>query len=126
MPKAQSPATIVDNQVKFIDGGVLLRGLLILAAILAILVFFLPLILGFVLFLICAIAVFMLLARFGMIPGTVYRTYTFDTHTGKNRDDVPTAEEPTSYSPGGWYQGEQNGEIVTLPENALKRDEEEA
>lgn len=101
-----------------------LRGLLILAVILAFLVFFLPLILGFVLFLICAIAVFMLLARFGLIPGTVYRTYTFDARREGNRDVA--REEPASHSPGGWYQEEQDGEIVTLPENALKKDEEEA
>lgn len=101
-----------------------MRGLLILAVILAVIVFLLPVILGFVLFLVCAIIVFMLLARLGLIPGTVYRTYTFDSR--ENHSSSPIREEPPSYAPGGWYQGEQDGEIVTLPENALKKDEEDA
>ncbi len=101
-----------------------MRGLLILAMILAVIVFLLPVILGFVLFLVCAIIVFMLLARLGLIPGTVYRTYTFDSREKRNTAS-PMREEPSPHAPGGWYQGEQDGEVLTLPENALKKDEEE-
>lgn len=103
-----------------------MRGLLIMAVVLAVVIFLLPVLLGLALFLICAVIVFMLLARLGLIPGVAYRRYTFDPRTGRVTPPSEQKNEPSSRAPGGWYQGEQDGEIITLPEEALKKEETDA
>jgi hypothetical protein len=90
----------------------------------------------------------MFLARMGLLPGFVFKRYRFrqqgDTGaaTGRRRDDGADAWSETpgragsgvwpgdsnsSRSPGekSWYQDDQDGEIITLPETALKKDDEE-
>jgi len=103
------------------------RGLLISALILAVLVFMMPLILGIVLLLICAVVLFAVLTRLGLLPGVTYKTYTFDTRrrNGSRRASRTVREEPVPDAPEGWYQGEQRGEVITLPETALKKSDEE-
>jgi hypothetical protein len=73
----------------------------------------------------------MLLARFGLLPGTVFHTYTF---TVKSKEKSHYSENRfTGGRPGssgdfdkqeGWYQDVQEGEVITLPETALKKDGE--
>jgi hypothetical protein len=114
--------------------GTYLRGFLILFVILLLLLTLMPFILGFVLFLIVVFGVFVLLARLGLLPGTVYRTYTF-TETDappqhsdrrRNRRKIVFVEDtPPPKADDDWYQSEQDGEVVTLPESALKKDEDE-
>jgi hypothetical protein len=76
----------------------------------------------------------MLLARFGLLPGVVFRTYKFtddrvtpqrraraeermDAAGREGRDAPPRAE-------GSWYQDTQDGEVIFLPESALKKADE--
>lgn len=105
-----------------------LRGLLTFIIFMALLIFFLPYILGLVLLIIGALAVFLLLARMGFLPGARYRSYTY---TGKGdqsaRKTVVFTEEsaPSDDNAGGWYQSVQEGETITLPETALKKEDEQ-
>lgn len=102
-----------------------MRNLFIFMVVMAALVMLLPFILGFVLFLICVIFAFMLFVRLGFLPRSSYRTYTFDSR--ERRGTKPAGQEnPVSRPPEGWSQGEQRGEVVTLPETALKRSGDDA
>lgn len=98
-----------------------MRNLFILILVMAALVILLPFILGFVLFLICAIFAFMLFIRLGVLPrSSAYGTYTFDSR-GREENRYADREESADRPPEGWSQGEQAGEIITLPETALKK-----
>ena len=121
----------------------MLRGFLVLALILIALTFLLPFILGFVVILFVAFGVFMLLARLGLLPGATFRTYTYSTRDrtagsarspysrsrstqggGDERTIRFDEEAPADNGESGWYQSTQEGEIVTLPETALKKEDE--
>lgn len=110
-----------------------MRGLLLFIAIMALVVFFMPVILGFLLFLTLLVLVFMLLARFGLLPGSVYRSYRRRTTTenpGEAYRGTVDAEKPgprrnEQDESAGWYQDVQEGEIITLPETALTKIEDE-
>jgi hypothetical protein len=91
----------------------------------------LPLIFGVVAFAVASIAIFMLLARFGLLPGVVFRTYRFTDdreHTSqtRRRESARHSEGVFAHEsePGGeasWYQEIQDGEVIILPETALKK-----
>lgn len=114
-------------------GGMFLRGLIILVLLAAILVFMLPFVLGFILFVILAVGIFMLLARTGLLPGFVFKTYRFPSEERTRSGAEPRAEgeragvwpEPEERVRNDWYQDDQEGEVITLPETALKKDGDE-
>ena len=106
-----------------------LRGFIVLALILASLVFLLPLIVYLVAFFLIAAAVLMLLARLGVLQNVFFKTYTFQ---GERR--APSSRERTVYfedepvpsqaEKAGWYQEMQEGETIVLPEDALKKEKD--
>jgi hypothetical protein len=120
---------------------------MILALVVIVLAFMLPFVLGFILFVALAVWIFMLLARMGLLPGFVFKTYRFPQggETWKDadsRDDARANRKGGSFRPSsgesrsgagssgphdlnGWYQDDQEGEIITLPETALKKDEDD-
>jgi hypothetical protein len=122
------------------SGGCFLRGLVILALTLTVLVFMLPVVVGFLAFVILAVGIFMLLARMGLLPGFVFKTYTFQRQgdardgarrrrngeQGQNAGRAGYGRDADYRSPGekSWYEDDQDGEIITLPETALKKDGE--
>ncbi|MDR0648691.1 MAG: hypothetical protein LBF92_05095 [Synergistaceae bacterium] len=125
-----------------------MRGLAIVALILTLLVIMLPFVVSFLIFVILAVGVFMLLARTGFLPGFVFKTYRFHPHgdpwaeQGRRRASGQDANGKTTSSHNArrrrtdddgdrrspaetiWYQDDQEGEIITLPETALKKDGE--
>lgn len=111
-----------------------MRGFLILFVVLAVLTVMMPFILSFVAFLVLFAAVFFLLARFGLLPGASFKTYTY---TSRSRQGERTVKEkhtvyfgddevPPAQDSDGWYQSTQEGETITLPETALKKDDGES
>jgi hypothetical protein len=122
---------------------IFLRGLAILVLVLAILIFMMPIVIGIILSIVLAVWIFKLLARLGFLPGFVFKTYRFpqgteawkDTESGDKGRAERVRESSGSQKPwpdagesrsaaNGWYQDDQEGEIITLPETALKRDDE--
>jgi hypothetical protein len=95
----------------------------------------LPFLFGFVLVLICAVGLCILLDRFDLLPGDVFKTYRFRTKGGTpDKSEEPRRDESTIRfenditRPGNhddWYQDVQEGETITLPETALKKDDDE-
>ncbi|MDR1944063.1 MAG: hypothetical protein LBQ19_04495 [Synergistaceae bacterium] len=88
-------------------------------------IFIMPFVLGIVVFAAVFVAIFMLLARLGLLPGVVFRTYKFAPGRDKGRE-APRGgfrDETVGNSSNGWYQDVQEGEIITLPETALKKDD---
>ncbi|MDR1472911.1 MAG: hypothetical protein LBS75_10360 [Synergistaceae bacterium] len=109
-----------------------MRGLLILTLILAAFFFLMPFILGFFIFLTLTTMIFMLLARLGLIPGRSPRTYARrfggrrawtdrSTRVGHNVR-FENEEREWRERRDGWYESAQEGEVVILPETALKKD----
>jgi hypothetical protein len=101
-----------------------MQGYLMLLLILVAVVIFLPFLLVFVIFIIIAAGILMALARFGVLPGVRVRTYTYRRGNvsgwRRNRDDSDFRFEGETR--GGWYQSTQEGEIITLPETALRKE----
>jgi hypothetical protein len=107
-----------------------LQGLLILALIIGMVIFFMPVILGAVIFFICLAALFILLARLGLLPGAAFKTYTFpvDDRTWssprrKRKIRFEDEERDWRESREGWYRSSQEGEEIILPETALKKED---
>ncbi|MDR3331393.1 MAG: hypothetical protein LBT08_02080 [Synergistaceae bacterium] len=110
-----------------------MQGFFALFLILAMIVFLVPFILWFAVFAIIAASIFILLVRFGLLGGMPRtRTYTFSTkstkrgrtYKGRVERHFNFEEESAGDNSGGWYQSTQEGEVVTLPETALKKDGE--
>ncbi|MDR1137148.1 MAG: hypothetical protein LBK91_02385 [Synergistaceae bacterium] len=107
-----------------------MQGFLILFAIIAIVVFLMPFILGTVIVFIAALALLLLLANFGLLPGVVLR------RRGRVNNSAPRAggqskkihfekEEHGREENKGWGAASQDDvEVVTLPETALHKDED--
>jgi hypothetical protein len=91
-------------------------------------VLMLPFVLSFALFMILAIGIFMLLARVGLLPGFVFKTYRFprdgEPWAGQYRGKAGVKDERSSAAGKDWYQDDQDGEVIVLPETALKKDDE--
>jgi hypothetical protein len=83
-------------------------------------IFFLPFILAFVLFILIAMGVMVTLARFGLLPGLRVKRRTFKQSraSGRHTETSFRFEEEVE----GWYQSTQEGEIITLPETALRKE----
>jgi hypothetical protein len=107
-------------------------GFLVFFAFIALIIFIMPFIISVAGFLLLFALVFMFLARIGLIPGMTYRRYTYTT-TSRKPSDAPRTkpfrfddDAPPSESGSDWFQSEQDGEIITLPETALKKDDEKS
>lgn len=98
-----------------------MRGILALALILAGGIFLLPFILGFVIFVLCALVLFMLLARFNLLPKRSFRTYEMKIERGSPERD-PGARDGFASSDETM---QQEGEVITLPESALRKEDGE-
>jgi hypothetical protein len=94
--------------------------LLILIAV----VLSLPFILALAAFIVAAVAILLLLARLGVLPRIKTSRYTSiweetsDRRSRRNNRNFNSAEETAA----GWYQSTQEGETITLPETALKKE----
>lgn len=123
-----------------------MRELLILIVVITAVVFLAPMILSFVIFLLFAAAIVILLFKLGLLPGFRYVRYGGDPRRSKSsrqrkwdyrergdgdpynggtdRSD-PSRSKTNSDNSGGWYQTSQDGEEVTLPETALRKEVDE-
>jgi hypothetical protein len=116
-----------------------MREFLILTMIIVVVVFLAPMIIGVLIFSLCVAAIVILLARLGFLPGFRYVRYGGDARRGKSSwkwkyqghggrdshssDTSRSDSTQTSRSSGsGWYQASQDGEEVTLPETALRKE----
>ena len=111
-----------------------MRGLVLLALLFAMIVFMLPFIMGFAVIIVVSVAVLVLLTKLGLISGRdrTYHTYTYTSRRSSEharpKNATPFDEDPIRAPEGDedevWYQSTQEGETITLPETALKKDEE--
>ena len=115
-----------------------MREFLILTMIIVAVIFLAPMIMGVVIFLLCTAAVVILLARFGLLPGFRYVRYArnhrgnqsswkwkwkYPGHSGRDaRDNGASRSVKNPESGDGWYQTSQEGEEITLPETALRKE----
>ena len=111
-----------------------MRGLMLFALFFAMIVFMMPFIMGFVIIIVICVGILWLLARLGFFGGRgrTYRTYTYTTRRTSERPRPKASrpfEEPIRAPDDGedevWYQSTQEGETITLPETALKKEDEE-
>ena len=107
-----------------------MRGLLILLMIIAIVIFLMPVILGAVIFFMAAIALLMLLANFGLLPGVVFRRYRWiksDAPRARRRTRAHFDNDERVWEENkGWRGFHDDNEVITLPETALRKDEHAA
>jgi hypothetical protein len=106
-----------------------MQKLLIAAFFVAVIMFLGPIILSVVIFLICAAALMLLLSRFGLLPGVVFRRYGASRRY--RQADVRgerwfRPEDERGYEEGGktWRDTFQEGEEITLPETALRKEDD--
>ena len=104
-----------------------MRGLLILSAIIAVVIFLMPFILSTAIFFIAVMVLLMVLANFGLLPGIVFRRY------GRMKNNAPRAgrtrtirfdeDERAPEESHAWRaDSQEEGEIITLPETALHKE----
>lgn len=107
-----------------------MQGILVFALIIVAIIVLFPFIISLVVFCLLALGIFMLLARFGLLPGSSFKTYTYtsqgDTPPRPGRTTIVFEEDapPARPEKDGWYQELQEGETIVLPEDALKKDDE--
>ena len=113
-----------------------MREFLVLTIIIAAVIFLAPMIMGLVVFLLCTAVTLILLAKFGLLPGFRYVRYGGGTRGNKaswkwkypgrgGRDARGKSADRNETNPdsgGGWYQTSQDGEEITLPETALRKE----
>ena len=101
-------------------------------------IFLAPMIMGFIIFSLCVAAIVILLAKFGFLPGFRYVRYgggargnksswkwkwKYQGRGGRGASRNDTRRSETNRDNGaGWYQASQEGEEVTLPETALRKE----
>lgn len=78
----------------------------------------LPFVLGFIIFVLCALALFILLARFSLLPKGTFKTHEITVGRGSPARDAGFDDVP---SPSDM----QEEEIITLPESALRKEDDE-
>ena len=115
-----------------------MRVFLILGTVIAAVIFLAPVIVGLIVFSLCAVAIVILLARLGFLPGFRFVRYGGDVRRGKsswrwnyqgrgNRDSYSGSKgrsETNRDNSSGWYQTSQEGEEITLPETALQKEDD--
>jgi hypothetical protein len=104
-----------------------MRGLLILSAIIAIVIFLMPFILSTAIFFIAIMALLMVLANFGLLPGVVFRRYgrikNNAPRVGRTRTVPFDEDERGRGEDRAWRaDSQEEGEIITLPETALHKE----
>ena len=115
-----------------------MREFWVLTMIVVAVVFLAPMIMGLVIFLLCAAAIVILLARFGFLPGFRYVRYTgsprgsksswkwkwkYPGHGGTDaHENNASRSEKNPDNGDGWYRTSQEGEEITLPETALRKE----
>ncbi|MDR1508078.1 MAG: hypothetical protein LBS53_00390 [Synergistaceae bacterium] len=97
-----------------------MQGLLILAVIIAIVIFLMRFILIAVIVFIAAMALMLLLANFGLLPGAASRRY------GRIKRDIPRGGGQTHKTSNEEWRASphEDVEVITLPETALHKDED--
>ena len=93
-----------------------------------------PMIMGLIVFLLCAATVLILLAKFGLLPGFRRARYVGNTRRNRSswqwkwkyprRGNYESRNEANWDSSGRWYQTSQEGEEITLPETALRKEKD--
>ena len=117
-----------------------MREFLILTLIIVVIIFLAPMIMSLVIFLLCFAAIVILLARFGLLPGFRYVRYVGDSRKNKsswkwkwkypgrgdrNARGNHAKQSERNRSSGKWYHTSQEGEEITLPETALRKENEQ-
>ncbi len=107
-----------------------MRGLLVSLAFFVLFFLMMPFILSVVAFVVLFAFVLILLTRLGLLPGVTYRRYTTTTKPRPHQTRAKTVfvvdNDPPQADKNGWFQSEQEGEVITLPETALKKDDGES
>ena len=116
-----------------------MREFLILALIIVVIIFLAPMVMSLILFFLCIAAIAVLLAYFGFLPGFRYVRYMDAARANKSsrqwkwkfrrggrnsRGGDASQRETNRDSGGGWYRTSQEGEEITLPETALRKENE--
>ena len=114
-----------------------MREFLILTLLIIAVIFLAPMIVGLIIFALCVAAIAILLARLGLLPGFRYVRFGGGTRAnrsqrqwnwyhrgrnGKNTQGSDVNRSETKRDGGGWYQNSQDGEEITLPETALRKE----
>ena len=118
-----------------------MREFLILTLIIVVIIFLAPMIMGFIIFLLCIAAIVILLAYFRLLPGFRYVRYVESNRRNKSsrqwkwkyrgyaggdsRGNSENRGETSHESVSGWYQTSQEGEEITLPETALRKENDQ-
>ena len=113
-----------------------MRDILILTLIIAAVIFLAPMIVSMIIFLLCAAVIVILLARLGFLPGFRYVRYGNAPREGKSsrkwkwkypgRGGKDSDNDRTERGTGsGWYHSSQQGEEITLPETALRKEDDQ-
>ena len=118
-----------------------MREFLILALIIVVIIFLAPMIMGLIIFLLCIAAIVILLAYFGLLPGFRYVRYVGNSRKnksswrwkwkyrrragGNSRGNDASRGKKNRESGSGWYQNSQEGEEITLPETALRKENDQ-
>ena len=113
-----------------------MREFLILMVIIFAVIILGPVIMSLLIFILCIAAILILLARLGFLPGFRYARYVGDTRGNKSswtwkrkyhgradRDARSRTDRSETNCEGGWYQTSQQGEEITLPETALRKED---
>ncbi|MDR3281216.1 MAG: hypothetical protein LBT23_11970 [Synergistaceae bacterium] len=107
-----------------------MQALMILALIIAVITFLMPFIFSVLIFFIGAILILLLLARFGLLPGAMFKMYgakiddrSPNSHKKRRHFNFEEEEREWKERRGGWYGSQQDGEEITLPESALHKED---
>jgi len=108
-----------------------MQALLILAIIIAAITFLMPFIFSVLIFFIGAFLMLLLLARFGLLPGAMFKRYgakiddrSPNSRTKKRRYNFEKEERDWKESRDGWYSSSQEGDEIILPETALHKEDD--
>ena len=96
---------------------VTLRGLLILALVLFGAMFILPFFLGFIAFVLCSFALYIMLAKLGILRATTFKQTDAESPGQVRRESSVNADSE-------WDDEMQEAEVITLPETALRKSDE--
>jgi hypothetical protein len=105
-----------------------MQQLLVAVFFVAVIMFFWPVIFSVAIFFICAAVLMLLLSRFGFLPGVVFKRYgasrSYRQADARSERWFRPEEDERGYEEGGkiWRDTFQEGEEITLPETALRKE----
>lgn len=101
-----------------------MKGILITMLLFMVIAWMLPFLLKFSALIFVVIAIYALLRQIGLVGGgRTYRRPDSDSYESRDTSHAPPRTEPND--PGRWGGGYQQGDVITLPDDALKKDDGE-